>query len=531
MAQGTVIPSPKFVGLDTNGNPLAGGKLTVTLAGTSTPVNTYSDVGLTTPNANPVILDSSGRATIFLTPGVAYKFALTDSNNGAIWTQDNVLGTPVTANVASVTGTAGETLAAGHAVYLSDGSGGKNAGQWYNADTTNTYSSTLPAVGMVVNAITSGTSGTITLGGSITGLTSLSVGSDYYISTTGTITTSAPTNARHLGWADTTSSLVLVPQQGHVFGAPTLTNPTVTTGTFTSPTIATSIISSTALLNQVCQGRLTLTSGQAVIDSVSGATTIYFTPYLGSHISLYDGSANWTTIKFAETSLALGTLTSGLPYDVFGFNNSGTLNLEMLAWSSTTARATNIVLQDGIYVKSGVTTRRYLGTFYTTGTTTTEDSPSKRLVWNCYNRVLRRLVVAEGTASWTYTTATWRQGNGSTANQLAIMSGLAEDGIDVTLKAHGSNSTGGTNFGIAIGLDSTTTPAQNSATDNAGTPSAGVMTTIVARFADAPELGYHTYVWLESSSAVGTTTWTGSSSSAAGSVAAVGSGLWALWRS
>src|SRR4051812_49150843 len=98
MAQGTVIPSPKFTGLDANGNPLAGGLLTVTLAGTSTPVNTYSDVGLTTPNTNPVVLDSSGRATIYLTPGTSYKFVLTTSASAAVWTQDNVLAVPASSS-------------------------------------------------------------------------------------------------------------------------------------------------------------------------------------------------------------------------------------------------------------------------------------------------------------------------------------------------------------------------------------------------------------------------------------------------
>lgn len=80
---------PKFKEWDANGNPLAGGKLYSYVAGTSTPLATYTDSSGATPNTNPVILDSSGRAEIWI--GTAsYKFTLTDSNDNVIWTEDNV---------------------------------------------------------------------------------------------------------------------------------------------------------------------------------------------------------------------------------------------------------------------------------------------------------------------------------------------------------------------------------------------------------------------------------------------------------
>lgn len=181
----------------------------MTLAGTSTPVATYSDVGLTTPNANPVILDSSGRATIYLTPGTSYKFALTDSSNGTIWTQDNVLAVPASAATVDTTETAGEALTAGLVVYLSDGSGGKTQGQVYKADSANTYSSTTPLIGMVPAAVASGSSGTFRTNGQVTGLAGLTVGTDYYVGTAGALTAVRQTNNRYVGRADSTSSLIL----------------------------------------------------------------------------------------------------------------------------------------------------------------------------------------------------------------------------------------------------------------------------------------------------------------------------------
>lgn len=144
-----------------------------------------------------------------------------------------------------------------------------------------------------------------------------------------------------------------------------------------------------AKVPHMCEGRLTLTSGTAVtVGDVTGATNVYFTPYGGNRISLYTGSA-WEIVEFAETTEALGTLTSGLNYDVFGYNNGGTLDLEKVAWTNDTTRATALVLQDGVLVKSGATTRRFLGTFRTTSTTATEDSVTKRFLSNYYNRQTR----------------------------------------------------------------------------------------------------------------------------------------------
>lgn len=161
-------------------------------------------------------------------------------------------------------------------------------------------------------------------------------------------------------------------------------------------------------------GRLTLSTGVPVTTAdVTGATTIYYTPYLSNVITLWDGNA-WLSVEFAEVSLALGTITSGRPYDVFGFLSSGALSTELLAWTSDTARATAITIQDGRYCKSGDKTRLYLGTFRTTGTTTTEDSLNNRYVFNMYNRVLRMGYITDSPVAFSYSTSTWRAWNGYT---------------------------------------------------------------------------------------------------------------------
>lgn len=210
MANGTVMPAPRFEGFDDNGDPLSGGLLYTYVAGTTTAQATYSEVTLTTANANPVVLDSAGRAIVYLSPA-SYKFVLKNSAGTTIWTQDNISAVPPSNVDQDIAGTAGEALTAGDVVWLSDGSGSTTAGRWYKTDADNTYSSTLPqSIGMIPADIASGESGSVRLSGRITGLSGLSAGGTYYVSATaGAITASAPTNVRIVGQADTTTSLVL----------------------------------------------------------------------------------------------------------------------------------------------------------------------------------------------------------------------------------------------------------------------------------------------------------------------------------
>lgn len=155
-------------------------------------------------------------------------------------------------------------------------------------------------------------------------------------------------------------------------------------------------------------GRLTLTSGTPVTTTdVTGASSIYYAPWVTDVISLWDANW-WRPISFTQTTLALGTLSSGAVYDVFAYLSGGALALESLAWANSTTRATAVTIQDGRYCKSGDKTRLLLGTFLTTSTTTTEDSQTKRFLINVYNAVPRRLFKASATSSWTYSGTTKR---------------------------------------------------------------------------------------------------------------------------
>jgi len=109
MAVGVLLPDIAWQGFDDNGDPLDSGLLYTYVAGTSTPLAVYSDVGLTTPHANPVVLDAAGRKTIYLTPATAHKFILKTSAGVTIKTQDNVTVAAANAVVSKVTVAGGLT--------------------------------------------------------------------------------------------------------------------------------------------------------------------------------------------------------------------------------------------------------------------------------------------------------------------------------------------------------------------------------------------------------------------------------------
>lgn len=256
----------------------------------------------------------------------------------------------------------------------------------------------------------------------------------------------------------------------------------------------------------VCQGRLTLTSGTPVTTAdVIGATSIYFTPYMGDRIALFDGTL-WKTLTFTERTLSLGTLTSGLPYDVFAYDSSGTVTLESLAWTNNTTRATALTLQNGIFVKTGATTRRYLGTFYTTSTTTTEDSTSKRFLWNYYNRFARALSCKDTTNSWTYTTSTYRSANNDTTDGVGRFScvvGVVED-TGYFFNQALANSSVSTQVASGIGINSTSV---NSAIAFGHNPTSIMM--VISQCSSFLSAGFNYIQRLEYSQAAGTTTWYG----------------------
>jgi hypothetical protein len=93
----SLSPPPKLQFFGADGLPLVGGKLFTYAAGTTTPLASYTDYTGVTANTNPVILDSTGSASVWLPDTTSYKYVLKTSADVLLYTVDYV-AVPVTTN-------------------------------------------------------------------------------------------------------------------------------------------------------------------------------------------------------------------------------------------------------------------------------------------------------------------------------------------------------------------------------------------------------------------------------------------------
>lgn len=260
--------------------------------------------------------------------------------------------------------------------------------------------------------------------------------------------------------------------------------------------------------DQTAKGTLYLTSTE---NDGSAITTAH------CQITIYDGTRS-REYDVTELSLSLtGLLTNARPHDVWVYDNAGTLTLEVLAWTNATTRATALAYQSGTTVKTGATTRRWIGTIYATGTGTTEDSTAKRFVWNAYNQLARPVARTADATSWNYSVDTWEQARNSSVNQIAVVVGKPTSMIQVVTNVlvHNSGIGAGVGYEISIGEDSSTAPDSLAIIARSATASATTQgySQLLAGLNKTVPTGYHEYRWLERSDASGTTTWYGNDGS------------------
>jgi hypothetical protein len=264
-----------------------------------------------------------------------------------------------------------------------------------------------------------------------------------------------------------------------------------------STTVWTAINASTAAaVVPQPQGRLTLTTGTPVIAAdVIAATTVFYTPYSGLLVPIYNGTSFVPTSIVAElnATLVASHVASNI-YDFYVFLLNGVATLGTgPSWSAGTAgsitagscaRGTGasgaaLTRLQGIFVNAVSMTMRYgngttttavpanqatyVGSMFVDGTNgqvschLSYGQSRKYGLWNAYNR--QPIVLLAGdpvTANWNYSVATIHPSNGDTTNTLTSFAGLAEEWVFSTfnqfIRINTNNTSGDQRIGIGYNV-------------------------------------------------------------------------------
>lgn len=82
MATATLMPNPRFVVVDANGDPISGAMVHTYIPGGTVAKTSWQDVAETIPNSNPIICDAAGSCIIY--GSGSYQLTVTDANGVAI---------------------------------------------------------------------------------------------------------------------------------------------------------------------------------------------------------------------------------------------------------------------------------------------------------------------------------------------------------------------------------------------------------------------------------------------------------------
>lgn len=319
-------------------------------------------------------------------------------------------------------------------------------------------------------------------------------------------------------------------------------------------------------------GRLTISTGNPVMTAtVTGATSHFFSPYNGCQfVPIFNGTifvltdtAGELTQTTADTTKSPAAVTTNSNYDVFVWNDAGTIRATRgPTWNAgavvgsdvargTGAGSTELQRLNGIWTNKNAITNgpaanrgTYVGTFRSNGTSTIDYQFGTNIsgggaallyVWNAYNRVSMGTEVADGLGSWTQTGATVGNCTGAVIspldcsgtgaglnNRISILSGLAEDDIYVSFVQRFTMAAVATAVATAgFAMDSTTVYDRRALVQNPVATGFGLTQTMTKPY--PKQLGLHFFQALQASDGTNTATWNGGGT-------ATDSALEIVWR-
>ncbi len=241
-----------------------------------------------------------------------------------------------------------------------------------------------------------------------------------------------------------------------------------------------------ASIGQQPSGRLTLVSGVPILASVggiAGATTVFFTPYLGNLAPFWNGTSwNWSSFTELSQALTNPTLSPGvaLPnsvYDIFLWKNGAIPVISRgPPWTTTTTRGTgagttqlqivNGFLCNAVGIANGPLAGYglWIGTVATNaagtidfiyGSSGTGGIAASFGIFNYFNRQQITTSVIDSGANYTYATLAIRPTRNSLTNRVTWVSGIAEDFIAASYRTRVTTVAAASFTLVGLSLDAT----------------------------------------------------------------------------
>jgi len=479
---------------------LAGGSVSFFIPNTQTFKQTWQDAAETTNNQNPVPLDQNGCAVIY--GNGIYLMVVQDS-----------LGNTVYSKLTASTGPTGVFWAA-----LATGT--PNA----IAVTDSAFSHQDGTVIQFLAAVAN--NGPVTV--AVSGGAAIALIKD-------TPTGPAPLTGGEIGPANT--PMITYDATNVQFH---LVNPAASGGGSTS---SGSLVPPQGYLNLIGQA-----SGDVIqTGDVVGAVTVYYSPFVGNQIPIFNGSAFVnTTFSELTTTLTASGSTSNTIQDECVFSNNGVPTLVAgPSWSNVSAGSgsrgsgagsAQIIRLQGIWVNAnsyiaynGLSSYTIPANQCTMVGSLSIDASAGQVsayktygqsrkwgVWNFYNRQQITMIGGDNTATWSYTPNTVRAANGNSANSITIFTGLSEEPFDLNTTAFVGGSIGNSQTAagqVGIGYNSTTVlSGKNGITvfsNGAGTAGNTFNNSIAGSYKAAPAIGINVITALENGLGATVSTWNG----------------------
>lgn len=204
------------------------------------------------------------------------------------------------------------------------------------------------------------------------------------------------------------------------------------------------------------------------IYTEGSASAVWMIPHTGNRIGLTNSGVSFYPVTpSANPTISITGQTAGIPCDVFCQMNSTTsVSLVLTPWTNATTRATALVQNSGVWLKSGTPSQRYVGTILPDSATTysmasAPGSAAKAVcgLWNQDNRISSNFTWRPSAANTSPAVADTWEAFTPGAPHIEFVLGQSIDAYAINGIAAAAPGAGSSEARLGIGVDSATAPS------------------------------------------------------------------------